>query len=98
MILNKIVTALDMKMTQFAIAADDYCQYDYIFFPKETRTGEFIKEVSPRFVGEVILNGKMQKVYMACSSRMSSMILLENSKIVSLFLSDLVIEVPPIAK
>lgn len=80
-VLNKIVTALDIKMTQFSIAADGYCHYDYVFFPAEMKSGEFLKEISPRFVAEVLFNSRIHKVYLACSAKMSSMVLLENRKV-----------------
>lgn len=31
-VVNKIVNALEMKMTQLSIATDGYCNFDYIFF------------------------------------------------------------------
>lgn len=80
-VVSKIVNALEMKMTQLSIAADDYCKFDYIFFPSEIRNGIFIKEIPPRFVAEVNYNNKNVQVYIASSVKLTSLIPLENSKV-----------------
>ena len=52
-VVNKIVNALEMKMTQLSIAADGYCFFDFIFFSIDMVYGVFILDIAPRFVGEV---------------------------------------------
>lgn len=80
-ILNRIVNALDMKMTQFSIAADEYCSYDYLFFPENAKSGVFIREVPPRFVAEVQYQDRLMEVYVASSFKLSKRLNLYNSKV-----------------
>ena len=80
-VLSKIVNALDMKMMQLAIASDDYCAYDYIFYPMDIKDGILIREVPPRFVAEVSFENRVHNVYIACSVKLSSLISIENSKV-----------------
>lgn len=80
-VLEKIVNALNMKMMQLAIATEEYCGFDYIFFPTDVKVGTFIKEVPPRFVAEVNCNNKILQVYIASSVKLSSLIPLENSRV-----------------
>ena len=80
-VVNKIVNALEMKMTQLSIATDGYCNFDYIFFPIEMENGVFIKEIPPRFVAEVYYKNKIEQVYVASSVKLTNLISLENRKV-----------------
>ena len=80
-VVNKIVNALEMKMTQLSIATDGYCNFDYIFFPMEMENGVFIKEIPPRFVAEVYYKNKIEQVYVASSVKLTNLISLENRKV-----------------
>lgn len=80
-VLKRIVNALDMKMTQFSIAADDYCYFDYLFFPENTKDGIFVSEVPSRFVAKVKCNNNLIEVHVASSLNLSKLINLGKSKV-----------------
>ncbi|MBQ2986051.1 MAG: helix-turn-helix domain-containing protein [Tyzzerella sp.] len=82
-VLFKICEAMSVEATQVCFALRKEEAYKYLLMDKRDNLldGDYIKEIPPRFVAEVSLNGLTHLVYTGTNSKLSNYVELEGQKV-----------------
>lgn len=82
-VLFKICRALQVEVTQVCFALKKEVAYKYLLLDKKKNLlkGDYIKELPPRFVAEVSLEGLTHLVYTGTNSKLSNYVELKGQKV-----------------